>query len=254
MFKLEKILQFQDDENLLLMTKRHILTIKPWLLLSLILIVSPFFFMFPLFGTGPAGVIVFVVFVAVGIFLAFRTLIVWDGTVLIITNLRAVFVEQEGIFHRTVTEISGNNIWDAKWEQKGILENIFNFGSLFITASNNISARYIPRPHEAHKVVNELIFQSRSERGRNTSGSERDRGALTRLQNRLQTMDEGELSKLEQTLKDTDRDITIKKLYQGEASLKEHATHADSESEASATEESSAPDGFRYVTPKDENL
>lgn len=216
MLKLENVIVLQKEEDLLLLTKKHVIFLIPRLALALLLIVVPFFFLFPLFRTGPAGILVFLVMVGVGVFLAVRYLLVWDGSVLILTTLRVVSVEQSGIFNRSVTEISGSNIWDAKWEQKGILQNLMHFGRLTISAANVINADYISHPHEAHKLVNELIFRSGGRSGAQSIDrkvSEGPKQTLSRLQARLENMDDGELLRVEQSLKAQDRDIAIKKLY-----------------------------------------
>ncbi|GMU25385.1 hypothetical protein KJZ71_02375 [Patescibacteria group bacterium] len=216
MLKLENVIVLQKEEDLLLLAKKHVIFLIPRLTLALLLIVVPFFFLFPLFRTGPAGILVFLVLVCVGIFLAIRYLLIWDGSVLILTTLRVVSVVQSGVFNRSVTEISGSNIWDAKWEQKGILQNLMHFGRLTISAANVISADYISHPQEAHKLVNELIFRSGGRSGASSAdrkAPEEPKQTLSRLQARLENMDDGELSRVEQSLKAQDRDIAIKKLY-----------------------------------------
>lgn len=212
MFKLEQVIQFQEDEAMLLLTKRHPITLVPHLVLAALLIIIPFFFLFPLFKTGPVGVVVFIILVCAGIFVALRSLIMWDGTVLLVTDFRTLYSEQTGIFSRTVTEISAANIFDAKWEQNGIIQKMFDIGSIYIAASSNIDAKNIMHPLEAHRYVNETIHRATSQRNRPEPPEKKD-DTMKRITKRLEDMSSDELQKVERELKTKDQDITIKRIF-----------------------------------------
>lgn len=159
MFHIEDILQLKDREEVRHVTRRHVLTMFPPLLLALILIVAPFFLMFPLFSWGLIGVALFFVAVLIGIATALRTLLLWDADILIVTNLRLVDVDQRGIFSRSVSEAPLDAIQDVSWSRTGLIQTLFRMGSLKVQtagATANIEAKDIPHAEAVHELINDL--------------------------------------------------------------------------------------------------
>lgn len=159
MFNIEDVLQLKDREEVRHVTRRHVLTMFPPLLLSLVLIVVPFFLMFPLFAWGIIGVAMFIVSVFSGIGVALRTLLLWDADILIVTNLRLVDVDQRGIFARTVSEAPLESVQDVSWSRNGIVQTLFRMGDLKVQtagATANIEAKAIPRVEVVHELINEM--------------------------------------------------------------------------------------------------
>jgi len=50
MFRLESVIQLKDEEQIRAIARRHIITLIGPLALAMVLIVVPFFFLFPLFS------------------------------------------------------------------------------------------------------------------------------------------------------------------------------------------------------------
>lgn len=235
MFKLEHVLLLKEDERIKGITKRHGLALLPGLGLALLLIVAPFFFLFPLFRTGPAGVVVFGTLVLVGVFVAVRSFVMWDGDVFIVTDLRIVDVDQKGLFSRTVSEVKLDDIQDVSWSKSGIIDALFNVGDLKIQTSSGalvIEAAFIPRPRELHSLVNDLRHAGSvsvadtaitgriaSEAAKRAATPERIE-VLKRVASQLEALGDDELVKLDRTLKQEDRDVTIRKLF-GEGKTEE---------------------------------
>ncbi|MFA6446788.1 MAG: PH domain-containing protein [Patescibacteria group bacterium] len=159
MFRLEAVIQLKEEESVKALARRHIITIIPSLFLSMVLIVLPFFFMFPLFGWGTPGIIIFGVLILAGAFVAFRTLFMWDEDVLILTNQRVIDVDQKGLFSRKVTEMSLSSVQDVSWKRHGFLQTIFRMGSINIqsaAATSSIEGTYVARPEKLQDLINEL--------------------------------------------------------------------------------------------------
>src|SRR3989344_2896077 len=211
MFKLEHVLLLKEDEKVKALTKRHALALVPGLALALLLIVAPFFFLFPLFKTGPTVLIV------VGLIVAVRSFVMWDGDVFIVTNLRIVDVDQKGLFSRTVSEVKLSDIQDVSWSKNGIVNALFNVGALKVQTSSGalvIEAVFIPRPQEVHNLVNDLRHDATPPALTKTTATTPHRDdILKRVASRIESLDDAELSKLDRTLKQDDRDIAIKKLF-----------------------------------------
>jgi uncharacterized membrane protein YdbT with pleckstrin-like domain len=233
MIRLEDVIQLKDDERVRAFTRRHGITIVPNLLLALVLIVVPFFFLFPLFSSGPTGVVAFIAMVVAGAVIAFRSFIMWDGDIIVVTNKRLVDVDQLGVFSRTVNEIVVENIQDCSWSKNNLLDQILNMGHFkarSASGSLTIEAKCIPRPQELQHLVNEIreeatLSQSGRSAPRPQAAEEDDEDEkeeemspekeklIDRISDQLEGMDEAELRNLAQTLKDEDRDITIKRLF-----------------------------------------
>ena len=160
MFHLEDVLQLKDDEKVKAVLRRHVATVIAPLGLATFLIVLPFFLLFPLFGWGIVGIVLFFAAVVFGIGIAIRTLVLWDADVLIITNLRLVEVDQKGLLTRSVSEVSLKHVQDVAWIRNGIAETIFRMGTVKIShVGGNVSvivAKRIPRPEMVTESINDL--------------------------------------------------------------------------------------------------
>ncbi len=159
MFKLEDVLQLKADERVLMLKRRHITSLLPSLLLSLVLIVIPFFLLFTLFAWGLLGVVLFFAAVLLGLILAIRTLLLWDSNVFLLTNIRLIYVDQRGVFTRLVSEMAMASIQDVAWAKSGLIEALFRVGSVTVRTSSNATALTIKRisqPQAVHELINDL--------------------------------------------------------------------------------------------------
>lgn len=137
--------------------RRHALTLAGPLFLAMLLLVLPFFFLFKLFSLGVLGIVAFGGVFACGVFIAFRSLFMWDSDVLILTSLRIVDVDQKGLFSRQVSEAALTAVQDVSWSRKGILQTIFRMGRIKIQtagATATIEADAIPKPEAMHEAIN----------------------------------------------------------------------------------------------------
>jgi len=159
MFHIEDVLLLKDDERVKTVTRRHIITLFPGLSVSLVLIVLPFFLLFPLFGWAILGVVIFFLSLVLGLGIAMRALLLWDSDVLVVTTLRLVDVDQRGLFTRIVSEAPLSAIQDVSWAKKGIVETLLGIGSIKIQTTNattTVEARRISHPQRIHELINEL--------------------------------------------------------------------------------------------------
>ena len=221
--KLEDVIQLKNDEEVRAITRRHGITIFPPLVLALVLIVVPFFFLFPLFSTGPAGIVAFLAVVCAGLVIAVRSFIMWDGDIIIMTNQRIVDVDQKGVFARTVNEITLENIQDFSWSKDTILDQMLNMGHFkarSASGSLTIEGRFIPHPQQlqnlAQNLQNEAVSTSsaRASASRATAHKSPERSSLLKeVVTRMETLDDRSLRNLAHTLKTADREIAIQKLF-----------------------------------------
>lgn len=231
MIRLDEVIQLKDGEEVRALTRRHVITLVPHLLAAAILIVAPFFFLFPLFTSGPSGVMVFGVLVCVGILIAIRSVIMWDGDLIIVTNHRLIDVDQQGIFARTINEILYGNMQDPAWSKSTPLDFLLGIGRVSARSSSGslmIEAKHVPNPKELHQLISELAHKamaawtsggtsststSSSGATAGTSTDDTKRELVDRVSKQIANMDEEALKKLADTLKGNAQDIAIAKVF-----------------------------------------
>ncbi len=204
MFNLEDVLQMKDGERVKSITRRHISTLFPPFFLSIVLIVAPFFLLFPLFGWGVFGIVLFFVSVLIGIIVALRTLLMWDSDVLIVTDYRIIDVDQKGLLARTVSEALLVSIQDVSWSRQGLLQTLFRTGSVTVQtagATMTITAGSIPRPEEIYALINDL----RHTPGKKQNSEETREEKMKTISALLGTYPLDELKRIETVLKARER-------------------------------------------------
>ncbi len=167
MFKLEDVLHMKDGEEIKNIVRHHGLMLVPGLFFAFLLIVAPFFFLFPLFALGLFGVAIFLVAVIAGIIVAIRTFLLWDADVFIITSIRIVDVDQRGIFTRIVSEASIPSIQDVSWRRSGLIQTVLKIGALRVTQNGTrgaIEVRNVANPERVCDEINDLRHQTTSKR------------------------------------------------------------------------------------------
>ena len=209
MFHLEDVLQLKEGEQVKSIARRHVATLVPTLFLALLLIVVPFFLLFPLFSWGIPGVVLFFVAVLIGIVVAVRLLILWDADVLIVTTLRVIDVDQSGLLTRTVSEAAMSAIQDVTWSRKGLIETVFRMGSINIQtagAATVIGATCIPFPKETYELISELRHVTPGSSGsKDPVGENEHKERLKTISRLLETYSSEELVRIESILKARER-------------------------------------------------
>lgn len=214
MFHLEDVLQLKDEEDVKLFVRRHPFTMLGHLGLSLLFIVIPFFFLFPLFGYGTPGIIVFLISVMIGIGLAMRTLIMWDADVFLLTTRRVINVDQRGVWSRFVTEAALSEIQDVRWERKGLLHTMSDYGSVAIQASGLgevMLVRDIPHPQQVHELMNDIRHTTTPKR---THLSPEQHERIRKLMQVLEELPPEALEKVEGFAKEQGRVIAMERFLE----------------------------------------
>lgn len=224
MLRLEEVLQLKAGEDVRLVAKRHGITILPGLFTAFLFIVIPFFFLFPLFSTGPAGAVVFLVFILTGLIIAWRTFAMWDGDALIITTLRLVKVTQTGIFARTVNEVPLSSILEVSWSKKGISGHLFNHGVVRVLAGQEMLMKKVPQPQQLHALIMDLVSLAKKS---HVSDNYLREHRISKIQKMLQEMDDRGLREIEHMLERGERsEIAQHALFQDIKPISPNIVHA----------------------------
>ena len=156
---LNKKIKFKDREKIITEVHRYGLTFfGSWILIALFFI-TPFFFMFWLFQHGWWGQTLFFAPLALGSFLIFRTIFVWQKNVFAVTTHRLIDIEQRGFFDTVISEVPYDQIEGVSGRVKGFFGTMFRFGTLTIQTGGGkvkIVIEKIKHPHYLQQEINEL--------------------------------------------------------------------------------------------------
>lgn len=156
-----------ENEEILLLLRAHIITNVPWIVAVIILALVPPV-IFPLLLTlnalpniGPGVSLVTTIFWYMGVFsYSLVKFLYWYFNVYIVTNQRAVDIDWYSIIYRKVSSTPISNIQDASAAQAGVIASLFDFGDVEIqTAGEEREFEFtsVPHPQLVAKKINELM-------------------------------------------------------------------------------------------------
>lgn len=151
-----------EDESLIKIIRQPGTKLFISLIIPIILIILPFFFLYPLFSKGQWGMIAFFSSLTVGLIWLLRNTLIWSWQTLTITNQRVIDIDQTGIFHQIVSDIPLSKIQDVFYEVKGLTQTITHTGNINIVLNDNktkIEAIGIAQPRK----IQQLILQLKAE-------------------------------------------------------------------------------------------
>lgn len=127
-----KKINLKAGEEVVSVVRHDVLTLWLRILAAFLLIVLPFFLIFPLFKMGYWGVVIFLFLIALGLAYGLRVFVVWYYNAFIITNQRIIDIDQRGFFERIVSEAPYEKIQDASYRVRGIFGTVFHYGDVRI--------------------------------------------------------------------------------------------------------------------------
>lgn len=125
-------IKLKENERIVKEIRRYGLTYFWSWLLILLLLATPFFFIFWLFRHGWWGQLLFAAPVFMALWILLRTLFFWRRNVLVITTRRIVDFDQRGFLDKTISHIAYDQIEDVLGRIKGLGGTIFRYGNLEI--------------------------------------------------------------------------------------------------------------------------
>ena len=146
----------KEGEELIRIVRRYYLTYSFHIFLAFIIILIPFFFLYPLFRLGGWGVFFFFLMLIVGILYALRQSIIYFMNGLVITKDRIIDFDQKGLFNRVVSESSYSKIQDVSFQVKGIWQTLFNYGDIEIqtaAAQANLEIKDVAEPQKIQDLI-----------------------------------------------------------------------------------------------------
>lgn len=155
----------ENNEEILLLLRRHFITNIPWIAASIVLLfiplLCPFIFAnFPLPLPGPTTILFYILFYYLVIF-GFITInfALWYFHVGLVTSQKLIDIDLSGILYRQISEASNRKIEDVTYTQIGFIRSLFNYGDVHVQtagAESNILFDRVPRPSRVTEIIGDL--------------------------------------------------------------------------------------------------
>lgn len=161
----------EEDEEIILFLRSHFITNLPWIFLSVILIFTPFAFLFVFpalngllfnlsFISARFITIFIIFFYLVVLAYALVSFITWYYNIFIVTKKRVVDIDFSDLVYHNVALTKLNLVQDIDYNQVGFIRSLFNYGDVFIQTAGdkpNFDAKAVPKPAKVAQIIEDLI-------------------------------------------------------------------------------------------------
>lgn len=146
-----------DDEEMLLLFRKHPVVMRKQLIIASVLL---------LLGTIPSFIrpeySYFFGGLGVGFLLAaavmFYAWIGWYFSVYALTDRRLLQIKQQGFFHRSLVDISNDQISMVNYEIHGLQESLLGFGTITVqTYVGELIIKDVAHPKKIHKELTHML-------------------------------------------------------------------------------------------------
>ena len=159
-----------NHEHILLLLRQHPITQVKWIVVALIMIIAPIFFLrFPFLAFLPERYQVMTVigWYVMTIGLMLETVLNWFFNVYIITDERVIDVDFLSLLFKNVSYAKIDRIEDVTATTAGALGSVLDYGKVMIqTAGANVEFEFenVPHPDRVAEFINEMLLQEEQER------------------------------------------------------------------------------------------
>jgi membrane protein YdbS with pleckstrin-like domain len=163
MFSLWKFEDKRPEEKVVASYKRHpiVLVAGFFQALAVVIIVVIFFI---LFGFQIISVVSFIIGVIAIVLISLANLFIWYNDLYVLTDQRIIDVDQKGLFSRTVSETTLDQIQEVKVEIKGFMENVLGYGTVIVQTAgptDNLILEVIAKPIKIQQIINNASYEYR---------------------------------------------------------------------------------------------
>lgn len=157
-----------NNEEILLFLRQHIATNIPWIIITALLILTPFilvpFFsltnIFPII-VSPLQILLLILLYYLMVFgYAFVNFLHWFYNIGIVTNERVIDLDYDSIVRVHVSTTKVLQVQDVSYTQGGFFRTLFNFGNVYVQTAGqdpNFEFLRIPMPSRATFIIQKLI-------------------------------------------------------------------------------------------------
>ena len=141
----------REGEELLFVFRRHILAMRKGVLATIVLVIAGFV---PFMISPGNHDLLWIAFggIVLAIIIFIYHWVGWYFTVYIVTNQRVRQDRQKGLFNSSVVEIALDKIQNIAVEKRGLMGNIFNYGTLVLqTSVGDLVVTMVPKAMEVRE-------------------------------------------------------------------------------------------------------
>lgn len=161
----------EENESVILFLRQHVIVNIPWVLIAIVLVLSPTILFPLLFRLVPSTIIIpggyFLVgtlfwYVATFGFILAKFL-GWFFNIYIVTNERLVDIDFVNLLYKNFSQAELTKVQDISYTAKGILSTIFNYGAVRVETageSPNLEFDLVPYPEKVVETIRTLMENS----------------------------------------------------------------------------------------------
>lgn len=161
----------EEEEEIVLLLRKHWVTNVPWILLFLVMIIAPFFLL-PMLAqarilAGIPGKFVFISIIFWYLFsfaVAFEKFLIWYYSVFLVTNERAVDIDFYSLLYKEIAEARLAKIQEVSYKVGGVARALFDYGDVLVQtagAEPNVEFEAVPKPTEVVKIITEMMEKAK---------------------------------------------------------------------------------------------
>ncbi|MGB9911510.1 MAG: PH domain-containing protein [Microgenomates group bacterium] len=160
----------EKEEKIILLLRRHPITLLPWVILVVLLLVAPFFLLKVIsFEFLPENfrIVFFLSWYLFTFALAFEKFLTWFFNVNILTDERIIDINFPTLLYREISEAKLDRIQDVSVKTGGYIRSLFNFGDVTIQTAGavpEICFEDVPNPQRVSQVINQLLYEEELEK------------------------------------------------------------------------------------------
>ncbi|WKZ25376.1 MAG: PH domain-containing protein [bacterium] len=158
-----------NEEKIVLLLRKHIITNLGWIVTSIILFLTPFFVSgLPLFDNIPDNFmfIFILIWYLISIAYTLESFLTWFFNVYIVTDERVIDIDFYNLIYKEVSDANIDKIQDVTYKMGGAIRTVFNYGDVLIqTASEvpNFEFEAVPKPDKVAKILQDLRIEEQQE-------------------------------------------------------------------------------------------
>jgi len=151
-----------DEEEIMLLLRKHWITNVPWLFLGILLILAPLVLRwFPLLNFLPTHyqLMAVIIWYLLTVFIIFEKFLTWYFNVNIITDERIIDIDFNNLIYKEISDAKIDKVQDVTYKMGGAIRTLFHYGDVYIQTAGtepNFEFLAVPKPEQVAKILNQL--------------------------------------------------------------------------------------------------
>lgn len=158
----------EKEEKIILLVRRHPLTILPWFLLAfLIIMMSSVIFKLTNFFPSRFHIFTLLLWYLFTFAFVFEKFLTWFFNVDIITDERVIDIDFPTLLYRNIKETKIDKIQDVNVKTGGYVRSLFSFGDVLVQTAGaipEICFEDVPHPEKIANILNQTMLEEEQEK------------------------------------------------------------------------------------------